>query len=236
VIKIKYIKIILSFFIIVITILLININFNKKDNYLSMTINENIEYINYNQIINNLKNEYNNSDIIGILKINNTLEVPILQTSNNDYYLNHTIKKEENYIGSIFLDYRTNIETDKKLLIYGHSSNMEDITFNILENYYDREYYENHKYINLVTNKEEKTYEIFSVYVEISDFSYMNINFIDSEDYYKHLNNLKSKSLYDTGIEVKEDDEILILQTCSNHIEYSNYDKKYLLIISRRIK
>ena len=45
----------------------------------------------------------------------------------------------------------------------------------------------------------------------------------------------KDKSLYDTGKELNQDDEILILQTCSNHEDYKNYDKKYLLIISRRI-
>ena len=64
----------------------------------------------------------------------------------------------------------------------------------------------------------------------------MNINFIDNEDYYRHINNLKDKSIYNTEIELKYYDEILILQTCSNHKDYLNYDKKYLLIISRRIK
>ena len=64
----------------------------------------------------------------------------------------------------------------------------------------------------------------------------MNINFIDNEDYYKHISYLKDKSFYNTDIELKDYDEILILQTCSNHEDYVNYDKKYLLIISRRIK
>ena len=64
----------------------------------------------------------------------------------------------------------------------------------------------------------------------------MNINFIDKEDYHNHINILKNKSLYDTGIKLNEDDEVLILQTCSNYVDYKNYDKKYLLIISRRIK
>ena len=64
----------------------------------------------------------------------------------------------------------------------------------------------------------------------------MNINFIDNVDYYNHINKLKEKSLYEIDIKLKGDDEILILQTCSTHKTYKNYDKKYLLIISRRIK
>ena len=35
---------------------------------------------------------------------------------------------------------------------------------------------------------------------------------------------------------VKEDDEILILQTCSTHDDYKDYSQKYLLIIARRVK
>ena len=37
-------------------------------------------------------------------------------------------------------------------------------------------------------------------------------------------------------IQLKEDDQILILKTCSHHKDYLDYEKKYLLIVSRRIK
>ena len=234
-IKIKCIKLII-FLLCIVVPLLFNVNFiNNNNNKKFININKNIDDINYNKIINNLKDTYNNEDIVGVLKIADEIEVPILQTSNNDYYLNHSIEKKENIYGSIFLDYRTDINNSKKLLIYGHSSIKTNIPFNTLENYYDKEYYENHKYISLITNKEEKIYEIFSIYIELFDFSYMNINFIDNKDYCEHISSLKDKSLYDTKIELKEDDEILILQTCSNHEDYKNYDKKYLLIILRRI-
>lgn len=53
----------------------------------------------------------------------------------------------------------------------------------------------------------------------------MNINFNSEEEYLNHLKKLKSKSMYDTGVEVTKDDEILILQTCSTHKDYHNYQK-----------
>ena len=59
--------------------------------------------------------------------------------------------------------------------------------------------------------------------------------FNSEEEYLNHLKKLKSKSMYDTGVEVTKDDEILILQTCSTHKDYSNYQRKYLLIILRRV-
>ena len=192
--------------------------------------------INYEEVINNLREEYNNKDIKGILEIDNTdYIVPILQGSDNDYYLNHDAYGNRSGMGSIYLDFRVNIDTSRKLLIYGHNSSNIDMPFKILEEFYDKDYYDNHKYVDLTTEKGKKRYEIFSVYVEVEDFSYMRVNFKDDEEYLNHLLKLKSKSMYDTGIEVTKDDEILILQTCSTHRDYRNYQRKFLLIILRRV-
>ena len=211
----------------------------KKDYQLNIDIesNDNITNpINYSDVITKVREEYNNNDIKGILEIENTdYIVPILQGEDNEYYLNHLPNKEENFMGSVFLDYRVNIDSSRKLLIYGHNSANVDMPFTILEEFYDKDYYDNHKYMSITTSSTKKEYEIFSVYVETSDFSYMNINFDSDEDYYNHLSKLKSKSMYDTGVNINSNDEILVLQTCSEHPDYRNYQKKYLLIILRRL-
>ena len=231
--------------IIIILIVLVVLGFclyklkSNKNYYLNVDIepNNNVNNpINYEEIINNLRKEYNNEDIKGILEIDNTdYIVPVLQGSDNDYYLNHDAYGNRNGMGSIYLDYRVNIDTSRKLLIYGHNSSNIDMPFKILEEFYDKDYYDNHKYVLLTTSTTKKKYEIFSVYVEPEDYSYMNINFSSDSEYLNHLKKLKSKSMYDTGVEVTSDDEILILQTCSTHKDYHNYQKKYLLIILRRV-
>lgn len=194
------------------------------------------EEINYQEIIDKVKTQYQNNDVVGILEINNTdYIVPIMQSNDNDYYLNHTPDGEYNFMGSIYLDFRVDIDNDKKLLIYGHNSSNIDMPFKILENYYDKDYYNNHKYIEITTSKEKKKYEIFSVHVETSDFSYMNTDFSNEEEYLKHITNLKNRSMYDINIDLTEKDEILILQTCSTHKDYKKYNKKYLLIVLKRI-
>lgn len=212
----------------------------KKNNYqLNMNIerNDNVTNpINYSEIITKVRDEYNNDDIKGILEIVNAdYIVPVLQGKDNDYYLNHDAYGKHNYMGSIYLDYRVNIDSSKKLLIYGHNSSNIDMPFKILEEFYDKDYYDNHKYVDLTTSTTKKRYEIFSVYVEPTDYSYMNINFNNDDEYFDHLKKLKSKSMYDTGINISKDDEILILQTCSTNKDYRNYQKKYLLIILRRV-
>lgn len=211
-------------------------NLIPKDNNLSINKSTGDE-INYNDVINELKEEYNNEDIVGILELTNTgFQTLVVQSSDNDYYLDHNLAHEEDELGSIFLDYRNNINTSRKLLIYGHSSSKTDVSFNILENYYDKEYYQSHRYIELTTSIEKRTYEIFSIFIETNDFSYMGLEFIDKEDFLNHIEKLQAKSIYESEIELKEDDQIIILQTCSHHKDYINYEKKYLLIISRRIK
>lgn len=239
--KKKIIYIISMILFIIIILLVIMFVFNKNSNkQLDVNIerNDNVTNpINYSDVINNMREEYNNNDIKGVLEIENTdYKVPILQGSDNDYYLNHDAYGNSNYMGSIYLDYRVDIDSSRKLLIYGHNSSRVDMPFKILEEYYDKEYYNDHKYVDITTETTKKRYEIFSVYVEPTDYSYMNINFNSDEEYLEHLNKLKNKSMYDTGVEIESDDEILIFQTCSTHKDYQNYSKKYLLVISKRVK
>ena len=96
--------------------------------------------------------------------------------------------------------------------------------FNILEKFYDKSFYDNNKKIELVTDTTKKVYEVFSVYVETIDFSYMNLDFDNDDEYLTHINKLKNRSIYDEEIELTSNDEILILQTCSSLKKYRNYD------------
>jgi len=64
----------------------------------------------------------------------------------------------------------------------------------------------------------------------------MNVNFEDQEEWYFHLLNLQKKSMYSTNVILDASDDILIMQTCSKHSKYKDYSKKYLLIVSRRVK
>ena len=193
----------------------------------------------FDSVLEELRETYNNDEIVGVLKIDNTsILEPVMQASDNSYYLNHTKDKKYEIHGSIYMDYRNNLVDDKKILIYGHSSygeSLDIVPFNELENYYNKDFYDNHKYINLTLDKETRTYEIFSVYVETSDFTYMNLNFDSSDSWYQHLLKLKKKSLYDTSVDVTSDSQIIILQTCSNNSKYKNYKDKYLLVIGKKI-
>ena len=189
-------------------------------------------------LIEELRKTYNNNEIVGYLEIPNTDFSKIVTKSNdNEKYLSHNIYGKKDVVGNPFLDYRVDINNDEKILIYGHNSKTLDAPFKYLENYYDYEFFQNHKVITITTNEKKVTYEIISVHIETKDWSYYNdIDFKTKEDWLNHLTNLKKKSMYDTGVAVNENDKILILQTCSTKSEYKDLKRKYLLIIAREVE
>ena len=239
--KYKYLLCILSFFTLLSLILMnwyetlnaFNNNYVLEIND-STTESEEVPIIKENEV-EKLQKEYNNEDVVGTLEILNTdYKVPVVQGSDNNYYLRRLPNKEYNIMGSIFLDYRVNINTSKKLLIYGHNDKKIEMPFKILENYYDKSYLDSHKYVVITSKERVRTYEIFSVFVEPTDFSYMKVNF-ENSSYIEHLNMLKNKSMFNFDIDLDENTNILLLQTCSTHKDYLKYKKKYLILAFKEI-
>ena len=189
-------------------------------------------------LIEALSKTYNNNEVVAYLEIPNTeFKRVVTKGSDNEKYLSRNIYGEKDILGNPFLDYRVDISNSRKLLIYGHNSKTLDAPFKYLENYYDYDFFKIHKLISMTTKEKRVTYEIFSVYVEPKDWSYFTeIDFEDSSEWLKHLQSLKKKSMYETGVDVSESDKILILQTCSHKKDYQNFKNKYLLIIAREVE
>lgn len=207
---------------------------NKKIIYVGTYETNEVKNIEYTKV-KELQEENANKDIKGYLTIPGTnISEPVLQGTDNEFYLSHGVNKKKNIIGSVYLDYRVKINEGRKNLIYSHNSSSLTVPFKKLEKYYDEDFYKSHQYIFLEDENSKQTYQIFSIFVETKDWSYMSVDYND-EKWLKHLNNLKEKSWYDTGINVESDDEILILQTCSHHKNYKKYKNKYLLVIAKKI-
>ena len=67
-----------------------------------------------------------NPEIIAWIRIPDTrIDYPVVQGTDNEYYLKHTFKKTEHVAGSIFLDKDNSPDfTNRKTILYGH--NMKD--------------------------------------------------------------------------------------------------------------
>ena len=172
-----------------------------------------------------------NEDIVGNIKITGTnIDQKLLQGDDNDYYLNHNKEKQEDINGSIFIDYRNNLD-DKKILIYGHNGRvLKTVPFHDLEKFISPEFLKVNNNIEIILNGKVTNYKIFSVII-VSDGNntHMKLKF-DNDSWLEHLAWLKDNSLYDTLVEVSFDDKIIVLQTC-----YFNPDNSYLIISAKEI-
>lgn len=183
----------------------------------------------YNIFNHSANIQYNNSDIIGTLSINNyPYEVLLLKGNNNDYYLNHTPFKTVSSLGSVYIDHRYN-NANFKHIIYGHNSRYGDAPFKILENYFDKSFYDKYPCMNLSINSIRETYCIFSVYITENDFEHLNLKF-NNKSFLEHLKSLQSKSIYHSDANFTFDSKIIILQTCCEFSFCSKYQNSYIVI------
>lgn len=232
----EILKYIITFLICIIlsVVIIIGSSTNEKKVYVGSYKIQESKPVEYTKV-KELQEENNNKDIKGYLTVPGTnINEPVLQGVNNEYYLSHGANKKKNIIGSVYLDYRVKINEGRKNLIYSHNSSSLNVPFKELEKYYDLDYYKEHQYIFLEDENNKQTYQIFSIFVETKDWSYMKIDYTD-EEWLEHLNYLKGKSWYDTKVNIEQDDDILILQTCSHHKDYKKYKNKYLLIIAKKV-
>jgi sortase B len=175
-----------------------------------------------------------NEDIVGWLRIDNTkIDYPVLQSKDNDFYLNHYIKKDKNVNGSIFMDYRNNIETNNRhIIVYGH--NMKNRTmFTSLLNYESRWFLEQHPIIEFDTLYGNEKWEIFSVQFTDTDYDYIKTDFIDDEHFRSYIDDLQKKSLHKSKIELSDKDVVLTLSTCSSSSDQARFAVHAKLITNR---
>ena len=168
-----------------------------------------------------LKSE--NSDVVAYIKVNNTnIEYPIVKTSNNNFYLNHSFDKSKNSRGWIFADYKNKFDnTDKNIVIYGH--NMRDGSmFGSLKNILNEEWYNNAENMNItfLTENRNYIYKVFSIYKIESEDYYIKTDFSTDNEYQKFLNIIKERSIKNFDVKVKASDKILTLSTCANNNKY----------------
>lgn len=141
------------------------------------------------------------------------INYPVVQGKDNEFYLHNNFYKEKSDSGTLFIDYRNNIASDKNIIIYGH--NMKNGTmFNKINDFKRREDF-NNGVVKLIRNNIEYTYEVFSVFVADENYTDFKCNFASDEKYEDYIKLLKQKSLFNKNIDINSKGEILTLYTCS---------------------
>ncbi|MDD5979886.1 MAG: class B sortase [bacterium] len=164
-----------------------------------------------------------NNDAVAWLKLNNTdIDTPIVQSDNNEYYLNHNFNKKYNEIGWTFADYRNNFpDLSTNTIIYGHTYRNSTLAFSSLKKVLNKSWYDNeeNQIIYLTTTEKELKFKIFSIYTVKNTNDYLKTN-MNKEEFNVFIANALERSVKNFNTEVKYGDKILTLSTCYNTSNY----------------
>lgn len=158
-----------------------------------------------------------NSDTIAYIIVKGTnISYPVVQTDNNDYYLDHDFNHNYSIKGSIFADYRNTFDNlSLNTIIYGHHR-LDNTMFGPLDKLFNESYYQNNtNQIMLITKDKTYTFNIFSVYEIDPEVYYLTTSFVSDEAYVNFLNTLKSRSIYNINETLDKNSKIITLSTCN---------------------
>lgn len=154
-----------------------------------------------------------------IYSADTVINYPVVQGEDNQYYLYRMINGEWNGKGSIFIDYRCeNPFEDFNTVLYGHRMKDGSMFHSLIE-YRDREYFEKHKKMMLITRDAKYELYIFGVVTIASDSDMYKFNFQSEGERQAYLDRIEENSEIDTGVSVSADDRIVMLSTCTYEFE-----------------
>ena len=192
------------------------------------------------EILEEYKNLYNmNKKLIGWLKIDDTIiDYPVMQTSDNEYYLDHNINQEKDRNGALFLDKDCDVlKPSTNLIISGHHMKSGRM-FGNLDDYASESYYKKHSTIQFDTIYEKGTYEIMYVFrskvyseAEVVFKYYQFIECYSEQEFDSYMKEMAAMSLYDTGVTAQYGDRLLTLSTCDSSEENGRF-----VVVARRVE
>ncbi len=179
-----------------------------------------------------------NNDLCGWLRIPDTvIDYPVMHLDDdNDFYLSHDFRREEDVNGLLVLDKRCSREADDtNLLIHGHNMR-SGFMFGSLKNYKEEDFFRAHPTIWYDTLYHEYTFTVYAVFLSSvgamrsSDFDFYDYIQINNEqDFDTYINGVSETALYKTNRMPKYGDQLLTLSTC----DYTKEDGRLVIVAYR---
>lgn len=158
-----------------------------------------------------------NSEIVGWIQFEHvSISYPIVQHSDNEYYLKKTFKKKDNSAGSIFMEAQNKSNfKDMNTFIYGHNMKNGSM-FGLMGQYKKESFYKQREYFWIYTPTADYRYQIFACYEPKEDSEMYTWWSASCDAYGEYLKKAKKMSMYDTGVSVNKNDKIVTLSTCTS--------------------
>lgn len=184
-----------------------------------------------------------NSDMVGYVEIYPWIGMPVVQTTDNEYYLEHNFYKDVTANGTVFADCEVPITAESmpnNTIIYGHNL----ITRNMFEplSYYRKQginFLKENYLINFDTLYEKNQYIIFAVFLTNTTenfgevFQYHTyVTFDSKSEFNSFVAECLDRSYYYTGIDLEYGDELLTLSTC----DFSSLSEMRMVVVARKVR
>ena len=160
-----------------------------------------------------------NDETVAWIKVEGSkVNYPVVQTTNNDFYLSHDFQKNSNSAGWVFSDYRNDFTNLKRnSIIYGHNMNNKTMFGSLPDAVLNSSWQNNsnNHFIKLSTPSVNSIWKIFSVYTITPEIYYLKTVFSD-EEFQEFIDTIKNRSIYNFNTDVTINDKILTLSTCDN--------------------
>ena len=170
-----------------------------------------------------------NPEIIGRLVIEGIgLDEPVVQGTDNAYYLDRTPERKQHKNGSLFLDYRVGKDfSNFNSVIYGHHRSTGEM-FGKLKHLRRQATFDRVTEGMLYTPERTYRLEIFASVLTISTSEFYHLIFLGRPRREMHLEMIRDEAVCYRDIGATPDDRLLTLSTCSYE-----YEEARTVIIAR---
>ena len=167
-----------------------------------------------------------NPETIGYVYAPGTeLDEPVVQTTDNETYLNKTFDGgNEPLMGTVFMDTDNKKDfSDRLTWLCGHARGSKVADHRMFNdvNFYDKQdYFDQHPYVVIETPDRKYYYEAMCLVIVPEDTAFYRTSFTDDKDFTTQL-----KKVYEDGqtknpnIKIKASDKYLVLSTCREEDE-----------------
>lgn len=153
------------------------------------------------------------------------ISYPVVQGTDNSYYLHHLFSGESNINGSIFVDFHNKQDfSDENTIVYGHNMKNGSM-FGTLSNYQNPDVYTEYPCFYIYIPGYCLEYQVFSCYATKTGSIGYTYAFPGIEEYQVFVDTVSSYAGYSTGVEMAVTDKVVTLSTCVN----SDRDYRFLV-------
>jgi len=157
--------------------------------------------------------------IVGWIQSEGTnINFPIVQGTDNDFYLYHLPNRVNNRYGSIFMDFRNRADFSDhnfNTFIYGHHMSSGGMFASLMQ-YQHQWFYEGHQTMFIFTPTANYELRIFAAYVIDNSVESPMLRLAGPESFYSDLENILARSLITSEVRPTFDDKLVYLVTCTN--------------------